>query len=271
MRRPRGTGGIYQQKGSSVWWIKFHRNGVPFRESTGTSDKRKAVRALNHRLAEVSTGKFVGLQTERTLVSELAKDVLRDYRINGKSSIDDVEARWRLHLEPVFGSLRATQVTSSLIDSYVDLRLDEEAQNATINRELTALKRMFNLGRKATPPKVIFVPAFPRLVEDNVRLGFFEDAQYEKILESCPELWFQTLVEMAATYGWRISELLKLRVNQIDLPNWAIRLHPGTTKNKEGREVNELYPEIVDTDAGEDPLPSCSAVEALDRQEPFIN
>jgi hypothetical protein len=35
--------------------------------------------------------------------------------------------------------------------------------------------------------------------------------------------------------------------------------------------VSELYPEIVDTDAGEDPLPSCSAVEALDRQEPFIN
>jgi PRTRC genetic system ThiF family protein len=37
------------------------------------------------------------------------------------------------------------------------------------------------------------------------------------------------------------------------------------------RTVSELYPEIIDVDAGEDPLPSCSAVEALDRQEPFIN
>jgi PRTRC genetic system ThiF family protein len=37
------------------------------------------------------------------------------------------------------------------------------------------------------------------------------------------------------------------------------------------RTVSELYPEIVDTKAGEDPLPSCSAIEALDRQEPFIN
>ncbi len=37
------------------------------------------------------------------------------------------------------------------------------------------------------------------------------------------------------------------------------------------RTISELYPEIVDTAAGEDPLPSCSAVEALDRQEPFIN
>jgi len=37
------------------------------------------------------------------------------------------------------------------------------------------------------------------------------------------------------------------------------------------RTVSELYPEIADVAAGEDPLPSCSAVEALDRQEPFIN
>ena len=37
------------------------------------------------------------------------------------------------------------------------------------------------------------------------------------------------------------------------------------------RTVSELYPEIVDTSNGEDPLPSCSAAEALERQEPFIN
>lgn len=37
------------------------------------------------------------------------------------------------------------------------------------------------------------------------------------------------------------------------------------------RTVSELYPEITDAESGEDPLPSCSAVEALDRQEPFIN
>ena len=37
------------------------------------------------------------------------------------------------------------------------------------------------------------------------------------------------------------------------------------------RTVSELYPEIIDAEAGEDSLPSCSAVEALERQEPFIN
>ncbi len=37
------------------------------------------------------------------------------------------------------------------------------------------------------------------------------------------------------------------------------------------RTVVELYPDIADTAAGEDPLPSCSAAEALERQEPFVN
>jgi PRTRC genetic system ThiF family protein len=37
------------------------------------------------------------------------------------------------------------------------------------------------------------------------------------------------------------------------------------------RTVSELYPEIADPSSGEDPLPSCSAAEALERQEPFIN
>jgi len=37
------------------------------------------------------------------------------------------------------------------------------------------------------------------------------------------------------------------------------------------RTVAELYPEIADPSAGEDSLPSCSAAEALERQEPFVN
>jgi integrase len=241
--RPRGTGRLYQQKTSSIWWVKFYRNGKPYRESTGTSDKRQAVRFLNNRLAEVTTGKFVGPRAEKMRIAELAEDFLRDYKINGKSSEADAESRWRLHLKPFFGSLCAPEVTSDLLNKYVDKRQDQGAANGTINRELAALKRMFNLGHAATPPKVLFIPHFPSLAENNIRQGFLEDGQYEKLFESCLEIWFQALVEAGCTYGWRVSELLKLRVNQIDLDNWVIRLHPGTTKNKDGREVS-MTPEV---------------------------
>jgi integrase len=242
MPRPRGTGSLYQRSGSAVWWIKYHRNGRPFRESTQTTDKRRATRILAQRLAEISTGAFVGPQAERITVSDLAEGFLRDYRINGRKSIDDVDARWRLHIAPFFAPLRASQVTSELIAKYVDLRQSEGAQNATINREMAALKRMFRLGMYATPPKVLRLPKFPKLMEDNVRKGFLEDSQYSKLLEANPELWFRALVEMGRTYGWRISELLGLRVGQIDLDARTIRLDPGTTKNRDGREVTMTGP-----------------------------
>ena len=37
------------------------------------------------------------------------------------------------------------------------------------------------------------------------------------------------------------------------------------------RTVTELFPSIMDVSLGEGPLPSCSAAEALERQEPFLN
>jgi hypothetical protein len=37
------------------------------------------------------------------------------------------------------------------------------------------------------------------------------------------------------------------------------------------RTAAELYPEIVDANLDNDDQPSCSAVAALERQEPFIN
>jgi integrase len=148
-----------------------------------------------------------------------------------------VQTRWRLHLEPFFGSRRVLEVTSDLIARYVDQRQVENAQNATINREMAALKRMFRIGMYSTPPKVLRLPKFPKLTENNIRKGFLEDTQYEKLIGYFPDVWFKTLVEMGRTYGWRISELTNLKVCQVDVDARIIRLEPGTTKNKDGREV----------------------------------
>jgi integrase len=243
-RRPKGTGCVFQPPNSPFLWIKYSRNGKPYRESAKTADREEARKFLEFRLAEITTKTFVGPEMERIRVEELAEGLLRDYRINGKKSIDDVTARWELHLKPFFGVLRAVDVTSDLIARYVDARLNEKAANATINRELAALKRAFRIGFQATPPKVQRMPAFPHLKEDNVRKGFLEDGQCHRLVEDA-DLWFRALVECGRTYGWRISELLlKVRVGQVDLLNRAIRLEPGTTKNDDGREVfmtNEVH------------------------------
>lgn len=123
---------------------------------------------------------------------------------------------------------------------YIDSRQQEGAQNATINRELAALKRMFNLARQSTPPKVNLVPYIAMLREYNIRTGFLESRQHDSLAAETGKigLWLRAMFEVGYTYGWRHEELLALHVRQVDLLAGTIRLEPGTTKNDEGREVS---------------------------------
>jgi hypothetical protein len=61
-------------------------------------------------------------------IAELADDLIREYRINGRKSIDNLQARWDLHLEPFFGLLCAVEVSSQLVASYIDTRQQENAE-----------------------------------------------------------------------------------------------------------------------------------------------
>jgi integrase len=205
---------------------------------------KEAEKFLRARLAAISTGTFLGSKLEKTRISELADDLIREYRINGRKSIEDLEARWKLHLEPFFGGLRAMEVTSHLVASHIDARQQEGAENATINRELAALKRMFSIARQSTPPKVSAVPYIAMLRENNTRTGFLESKQHDSLAAETGKigLWLRAMFEVGYTYGWRHEELLDLRARQVNLSTGTIRLEPGTTKNSEGREVSMTMP-----------------------------
>jgi integrase len=224
--------------------LKFYRNGKAIRESTRTTKLKEAEKLLRLRLASVSTGTFIPLQTTKIMVCELAADLIREYRINKRKSTSDLEARWAKHLKPFFGEKRAVEVTSSLVDQYVDARADAGAADATINRELAALKRMFSLGRQSTPPKVRELPYIKMLRENNRRTGFLRSKEHDALAAATAKvgLWLRAIFELGHTYGWRSGELKGLRVRQVNLSEGTIRLEPGTTKNDQGREVSMTLP-----------------------------
>ena len=102
-------------------------------------------------------------------------------------------------------------------------RLEEGAANATINRELSALKRMLNFGAKQTPPKVDRVPYIPKLEEDNVRKGYFEHSDFFALREKMPK-HLQGFVTFGYETGMRMSEITSLRWSQVDLDIGVVRL-----------------------------------------------
>ena len=73
------------------------------------------------------------------------------------------------------------------------------------------------------------------LKERNVRTGFFEREQIDRILAHLPSA-IRPAVQFAYITGWRIpSEVLKLRWRHVDFEGRVVRLDPHTTKNDEGR------------------------------------
>jgi len=223
-------------------WIKYYdRNGKPIRESTGSTKDADAKRLLKRREGEVSSGKVPGVYFDKVKFDELAEDFLTDYRINDKKSLWRAEINVN-HLEGHFGGMRVTEITTAKIKSYIDKRKQAGMSNGTINRELSALKRMLNLGATQTPPKVDRVPYIPRFKENNVRKGFFEHEEYLNLSSALPSE-LQPVITFAYKTGWRKSEILGLTWEQVDLRQGTVRIEAGEAKNDEPRTIyldNEL-------------------------------
>jgi integrase len=216
-----------------TYWIKYYRNGKPYRESTHSSKITKAEKLLKKREGEIAEGKLPGIYFDKVTFEELAKDYITDYKVNGRDTLAKAE-RCVKYLKKNFGGLKVTEITTASVKAYIEKRMQEGLSNASINRELAALKRMFHLAAECTPPKVSLIPHIPMLKESNVRKGFFEHEEYKSLKEVLPEE-LRPLITFAYHSGWRKAEILGLTWDRVDLKEGAVRLDPGETKNEEGR------------------------------------
>jgi integrase len=227
------VGRIYKR--GNVWWIKYYRTGKPYYESSRSYKEADAKRLLKKREGEISEGKLPGVYFDRVRFDELAEDFLADYRVNQKRSLRRAE-RSKGYLARFFGGMRVTDITTPRINEYIEKRLSKDAANATINRELAALKRMFNLGAQQTPPKVNRVPYIPMLTEDNTRKGFFEYGEFLALRGALPD-YLKGFVTFAYKTGWRVSEIANLTWDRVDLEHGIVRIEAGETKNREARTI----------------------------------
>lgn len=226
-------GTIYKR--GNIWWIQYYRNGKPYQESSRSKKKMVGRKLLELREGEIAQGKLPGIHFDKVIFDELAEDLLTDYELNERKSIERAQISVN-HLKKFLEGMRVIDITTARIKAYIKTRLAVDAANATINRELAALKRMLSLGAQDTPPKVYRVPHIPMLEERNVRKGFFEHDEYLALLKVLPSE-LRGPVTFAYKTGWRKSETLGLTWDRVDLDERTVRLDPGETKNSEARTV----------------------------------
>jgi integrase len=251
----RGLGRIFPR--GSTWWIGYYHRGKEYRESSKSDIESQAKKLLKKRLGEIGRGRLLGPTEERVTFEQLKADLLRDYETNGKRSLASVKLSIR-HLDEYFSGDRALDITTDRVRGYIAQRQSEKASNGSINRELSALKRMFSLAVQAG--NLSLKPYIPALTETNARQGFLDHGGFLTLRENLPD-YLKDPVTFLYLSGWRVSEMRALEWRDVDGPGKVLRLRPEISKNKDGRllplrsELLELFERARDRR-----LPECPSV-----------
>ncbi len=226
-------------KVSSIYWIKYYTNGRPIRESSHSPKHEIAKRALKIREGRSAQGLPLGINLEKVTFDELANDYINDYQLNKRRSIETARHLVK-HLSDFFYGMRAVEIGTDKVRAYLAFRnkqvesVGRTVANASLNRELEALKRMLNLGRQAC--KVAHLPYIKMLEEDNIRTGYFEHDEFLALREALPD-YVKVPVTIAYYTGMRSNEILNLCWDQVNLEDGKILLSSEQTKNKSPRMI----------------------------------
>jgi integrase len=221
--------GIYKRNGSPFWWIHYSHRGKQYCESSKSTVLADAKRLIKKRLGEMGSGRFAP-NADKVTMKELAELVREDYRSNQRRTL------WRVnfsltHVLAFFGNTPALDIPRR-IPAYITARLAEDAANATVRKELAAIKRGLKLA--AVQGLIPYKPETAGISVSNTRTGFVEWEGLQALLAELPG-HLQPVALFAYYTGWRKGEIIKLKWAQVDFKAGTVRLEPGTTKNKDGR------------------------------------
>lgn len=243
-KRERGTGRLYLR--GNTWWCQYYDRGVQVRESTGEirENERKALKFLRTKLGQVAAG--VRPDSSRLRYEDIRGALIADYEINSRKSLrrdasgvvkplDKVQ-----RLDAFFAGELVRDIDTDLLRKFIAgeqarrLKNGRSLTNGTINRSLSALRRMFHIAK--ADGKLREIPTFPMLKEARARQGFFEREQYDLLLNSLPD-YLRLPLALGYFTGMRLGETLHLQWDQLDFLTNTISLRAGETKNDEARTI----------------------------------
>jgi integrase len=232
------SGAAMQQEGrvrltkrDGCWVASTHDpQGREVEVDTGSADLPHAYAVLG--------GLLAGKRGNAMTVTALESTLVRDYTLRGRSARYIRRAKRIVQLfAQVYQGILIRDITAEMLAQFAELRLKFVA-HGSVKVELAILHHALRLYHEQG--YIDHLPSFPCIKPSEPRIGFLEDHEIGAICTNLPPelrgiIWFLSFT------GWRVGEARQLTWKAVDFANGIVRLEPGTTKNKDGREFPFKY------------------------------
>jgi len=219
-------------KRGQKWYVQLRHNGRLIRIATGTHNRKLAGEIEAKIKTELVEGKYFDKRLGNKITfEELSKKYMSEYAIAKPRDSKRRDQTCLKHLLPVFANKYLSQITPNMIHDYIIMRRGQSASPSSINKELALAKHMYyiaikQLGWVAHNP-FTQVP-LEKLPQPRVR--FLTTEEFNGLYEACDD-WLKPITVFAVNTGARLSNILDLRWQDVDLNRSMITLEH--TKNNE--------------------------------------
>ncbi|MBZ0154884.1 MAG: site-specific integrase [Alphaproteobacteria bacterium] len=234
--------GLYRRKDSSIWWMSFVVNGKQYQKPTGTSDKKLAENIL----AKVTTRIVEDKWFEKDLSKEITlKEMIERYDREYTEMKDYYQkARDKTifkHLYAFFGENVTLEEVNARVGSYQKWREKQVSKkgkspdSGTIRKELSLLRRMFNVARKQWKWRIMNPVSDIELPKDSKeRVRYLDMDEFKRLfvkLDAAEEPWLKPIVIVAIGTGLRQGNLINLLKTEVRLKDKMIVIDSEKMKN----------------------------------------
>jgi integrase len=252
-RRSCGSCAYPYKSGKLTYWIEYYSSN--YRRKRERIGPNRA--AAEHRLREVMSLRTEGRYINR--VKDPIFDHLADWYINLETIKEkkscNRDALSIRHLKKFFCKKRISEITADMVKTYRIRRLKEmshparkknkqKTRPATVNREVACLKRILNMAADEKNISIQSLRKVKPLEEDNVRKRYPTEDELKKLFSNLPPHARQIVVT-AFYSAMRLSELMKLTWDRVDLERGLIHLRAQDTKTTKPRDV-PIHPYIIE-------------------------
>ena len=226
-----GNGTIYKRGNS--WCVGFTMKGRRYRETVGPN-KKVAEKVLSLRMTQVLENRY--FPPNRQLGRMPFKDFAQMYLEREGPLLKSIrtERNRVLAWAREFGNRPLGQITREEIEAWRRERMTT-SRPATINRDLSRLRRMFSLAVEWGLLEESPMQGIKFLRENNARTRYLSLEECQRLIASCMAPHIRAMVSVALHSGMRLGEILNLRWYDLDFSSGFILVRDS--KNGESRHV----------------------------------